>query len=98
MLEITNRGPRARRGRLVVAILCGVAAASLVDYLAALELTMHSVFAWLALFGLFEVVFAVTVTLISTWGHDDAFTARSSPAGAAAHLRRRVTPSVRTAA
>ena len=74
MLEITNREPHLHRGRLVVAIFCGIAAASLVAYLAALELTIHSVFAWLALFGLFEVVFAVTVTLISTWGGEDAFT------------------------
>ena len=70
MLEITNREPRVRRGRLALAIVCGVGAASLVDYVAALELTMQSAFAWLALFGLFEVVFAVTVTLISTWGHE----------------------------
>jgi hypothetical protein len=55
-------------------MVCGVGTASLVVYLAALELTMQSAFAWLALFGLFEVVFAVTVTLISTWGRDDAFT------------------------
>ena len=64
---MTEREPRVRRGRLLVAVLCGVGAASLVVYLAALELTMQSAFAWLALFGLFEVVFAVTVTLISTW-------------------------------
>ena len=74
MLEIRNREPGVRRGRLVVAVACGIAAASLVDYVAALELTMQSAFAWLALFGLFEVVFAVTVTLISAWGRDDAFT------------------------
>jgi hypothetical protein len=72
VLNITNREPRVRRGRLVVAVVCGIAAASLVDYVAALELTMQSAFAWLALFGLFEVVFAVTVTLISAWGRDDA--------------------------
>ena len=71
---MTEREPRVRRGRLLVAVLCGVGAASLVVYLAALELTMQSAFAWLALFGLFEVVFGVTVTLISTWGRDDAFT------------------------
>jgi hypothetical protein len=78
VLEITNREPRARRGRLALAIVCGVGAASLVVYLAALKLTMQSAFAWLALFGLFEVVFAVTVTLIFTWGHEDAF-ARARP-------------------
>ena len=74
MLEIRNREPRVRRGRLALAIVCGVGAALLVDYVAALELTMQSAFAWLALFGLFEVVFALTVTLISTWGREDAFT------------------------
>ena len=73
MLEIAEREPRVRRGRLLWAVLCAVGAASLVVYLASLELTMQSVFAWLALFGLFEVVFAVTVTLISTWGREDAF-------------------------
>ena len=73
MLEITNREAHVRRGRLALAIVCGVGAASLVVYLAASKLTMQSAFEWLALFGLFEVVFAVTVTLISTWGHEDAF-------------------------
>jgi hypothetical protein len=57
-----------------LAILGGVSAASLVAYLASLELTMQSVFAWLALFGLFEVVFAITVALISTWGREEALT------------------------
>ena len=73
MLEITNREAQVRRGRLALAIVCGVGAASLVVYLAASKLTMQSAFEWLALFGLFEVVFAVTVTLISTWGRDHAF-------------------------
>ena len=74
MLEITEREPRVSRGRLLLAVLCGTGAASLVVYLASLELTLQSVFAWLALVGLFEVVFAVTVILISSWGREDAFT------------------------
>jgi len=73
VLEITNREPQGSRGRLVAAIVCGIVAASLVAYLVELEFAMQSAFAWLALFGLFEVVFAVTATLVYTWGHEDAF-------------------------
>jgi len=73
MLDVTNeqRGTRPARRRVFWAIVFGVTVAALVVSRATSELSGDGALSWLVHFWLFEFVFAVTVTLVATWGRDD---------------------------
>ena len=76
MLDVADRQPvrRRHRERVAWAMFCGVDAAWLVVSPASSALDGHGALSWLALFWLFEVVFAVTVTLMWSWCYEDDFT------------------------